>query len=425
MKRRVLLHGNCQGAWLASVLNRTPEISAEHEIVYHANFGEIPANHPIHQPDFLQGCSCVLWQTASGFKPPEFLASLPAGCRQIRFPTLWLKLLWPTYTVDPRNKPEEGFPYGRHPYGDRLVLKLVNEGVPPDEVPRRYIETDLNKIINLDRFAEMCLAELRFNDQQSDIAVAPHIESAFRKVKLFGCINHPTLRIMDWLLQQVAGALLDSPALGNRAEPPNAADVIGSEEIPVHPQIIDHFKLEWAYPGMRWRYHSAFLTVEEFARALATFDAIPLGDSPQVWFGRAEQAFGRQEVCEAERLLREGSVMFPQHADFVQCLGVLLVGQNRFDEAARVYLNGIAHHPDSARLRNELGIAYFRQGRADQAVAAFQAALRIDPNHEDARANLAIATQECDRVVPLDAPLTAGHAPYYAAPEISAAAPAP
>jgi tetratricopeptide (TPR) repeat protein len=425
MKQRVLLHGNCQGAWLASVLNRMPEVSAEYEVVYMANFGEIPADHPVHQPDFLKECTCVIWQTASGFKPPELLASLPAGCRQIRFPTLWLKLLWPTYTVDPRNKPEAGFPYGRHPYADRLVLKLVNEGVPPDEVPKRYLETDLNKLVNLDRFAEMCMAELKFNDQQSDIAVAPLIEDAFRKVKLFGCINHPTVRILDRLRWEVADALLETPAAPGRPELSNAADVLGPEEIPVHPQLIEHFKLEWAFPGMRWRYHSAFITLEEFVRALATFDAIPLGDSPQIWFGRAEQAFGQGDTRDAERLLREGMMMFPEHVDFFQCLGVMLAGQNRFAEAAYVCRMGIVHHPVSAALRNELGVALFRQGLASQAVAVFEEALRIDPGHEDARANLAVAAQERDRTVPLDFPASPGRPRFDDELEAGHGSPAP
>lgn len=404
MKRRILLHGNCQGAWLANVLNRTPEVADEHEITYLANFGTIPADHPIHHPDFLANCSCVLWQTASGFKPPEFLDSLPPGCRQIRFPTLWLKLLWPTYTVDPRNKPEDAFPFGRYPYGDRLVLKLLDKGVSLDDLPKRYLETDLNEIINLDRYTEMCLAELRFNDQQSDIAFTPYIENTFRKRKLFGCINHPTILILDRLRHEMVSALVGCPAQTDPPAPANPGDVLGPEEIPLHPQIIEHFKLEWAFPGMRWRYHSAFLTVGEFVRALGAFDPIPLGDSPQVWFGRAEQACGQHDLPEAERLLREGAFFFPEQVEFFQCLGVMLAGQDRLHEAERIFLDGITNHPQSAALRNVLGIVLFRQGQVPQAVTQFEEALRIDPSDEDVRDNLVVALRERDRVVTLDTP---------------------
>jgi hypothetical protein len=153
--RRMLVYGNCQAGWLAQSLQRNAEIAARYEIIYLSDYAVIPADHPIHQLGFLSTCTDAVWQTASGCKRPEFLSGLRADCRQIRFPTLWLKLLWPTYAVDPRNVPEKDFPWGRYPYGDRLVMKLLQEGVSLDDLPKRYVETDLNRIVNVDRFTEM------------------------------------------------------------------------------------------------------------------------------------------------------------------------------------------------------------------------------------------------------------------------------
>jgi hypothetical protein len=311
MRERVLLQGNCQGAWLTSILNRDAEINSRYEIVYLPNFGEIPANHAIHSPDFLAGCRCFLFQTAPGLGLPDFSNQLPNHCRWIRFPTLWLKFLWPLSSVDPRNKPELGHPFGRYPYGDRLAVKLLQDGVPASDLAKRYIDTNLDSIINLDRYAEMCLAELKHLDQQSDIALADYIEKSFRSQRHFGATNHPTLLPLSHLFHLVKAALLNTTPSLNDPRPPNAADVLGFEEIPLHPQVIRHFGLTWATPEMRYRYRSAFLTLEEYMFAYAEFAAIPFGEPPRLWIGRALQAVQQNQPEEARRLLREGERCHP------------------------------------------------------------------------------------------------------------------
>jgi len=387
-KRRMLVYGNCQADWLAKALEQNAEITSRYEIVYLSDYLHIAADHPIHQPGFLATCTDAVWQTASGRKPPEFVSGLSADCRQIRFPTLWLKLLWPTYAVDPRNKPEVEFPWGRFPYGDRLVMKLRQEGVSLEDLPKRYLATDLNTIVNLERFTEMSLAELRFNDQQSDIAITPFIESTFRRRKLFGTVNHPTFLILHRIYHGVVGALLGRAAPEELLAPANAADVLGSDETPLHPQIIAHFKLEWATPDLRWRYHSALLTLGEYLRAYANFTPIPIGDPPQIWLGRAHQAAGQRDFTEAQRLLLEGATLFPQFVQFLQYLGVLLLRQGKFVEAEKTIRYALTQHPGIAALHCDLGVALFRQNFPDEAARVFEEALRLDPQHKEARSNL-------------------------------------
>lgn len=387
-KRRLLVYGNCQAGWLSRALLRHAEVSAGYEVIYLSDYHETPADHPIHQPDFLRSCTDVLWQTASGCKPPAFLAGLRSDCRQLRFPTLWLKLLWPTYVVDARNQPEKDFPWGRYPYGDRLVLKLLQEGVAPADIAKRYVDTDLNRIVNLDRFAEMSLAELRFNDRQSDVAIAPFIESTFRQRKLFGTINHPTSLILTRLYHSVVAALLGGSIPENPPEPPDAAEVLGSEETPLHPQIISHFQLTWASPGMRWVYRSEFLTLDEYIQAYAEFRAIPLGSPPQLWLARAQQAYARQEMSEARRLLLDGVTRFPALVQFLQYLGVILIRQGDYLEAEKVIRYALTKHPSVPALYADLGVVLLRRGFPGEAAKMFQETLRRDPQHKAAQEHL-------------------------------------
>ncbi len=388
--RRVLVYGNCQGGWLAQQLRVQPAVAERFEIVYLSDYLERPAGHPINEPDFLSTCSVVIWQTASTSKPPWFLGSVPAGCRQIRYPTLWLKLLWPTYAVDPRNQPEPNFPWGRYPYGDRLVMKLLEEGVSVADLPKRYVDTDLNQIVNLDRFTEMALGELRFNDQQSDIAITPFIEATFRQQKLFGTVNHPTFLILHRIYAAVAAALLEQAEPDDPPRPANAADVLGEEETPLHPQIISHFRLAWTDPNMRWRYHSALLSLGEYLQAYGSFTPIPLGNPPQLWLARAQQAAERNDLAEAQRILLAAAREFPSVVEFLHYLGVLLARRGQVIQAEKVLRCAIAQHPRVATLYCELGSVLLRRNAPDEAVRRFHEALRIDPQHPDARRILAL-----------------------------------
>ncbi len=391
-KRKILVYGNCQGGWLAGALSQKPEITSQFDITYLSDFhGGPPPDHPIHRPDFLATLSVVIWQTASACQPPKFLAGLPATCRQIRYPTLWLKLLWPTYAVDPRNQPEKEFPWGRYPYGDRLVMKLLEQNVPLADLAKRYVDTDLNSIVNLDRFSKMSLAELRFNDQQSDVAITPFIEANFRQRKLFGTVNHPTYLVLNQIYHGVESLLLERPIPVNPAMPASATALLGAQETPLHPQIIRHFNLEWAQPGMKWLYHSQFLTLEEYLPAYASFTAIPLGATPQLWLARTQQTLAQKNFEEAEILLLEAAAQFPAVSEFLQYLGVLKAQQGKLVEAEKVFRYALIQFPKAASIYSELGMVMARQQLPEEAVLMFKEALKIDPHHAGARHNLPLA----------------------------------
>ncbi len=387
-KKRLLVYGNCQAGWIASRLRETPAIAAEYEIIYLTDYAEIAADHPIHDPAFLPSVDVAVWQTAAACAPPAFRERLGPHCRQIRFPTLWLKLLWPTYMVDPRNRAEPGFPWGRFPYGDRLALKLLNEGVSAADLPSRYMDFDLNRLVNLDRYTEMVLAEMRHNDRSSDLAIAPYIEASFRAQKLFGTVNHPTFRILYKLYDSLVTALVGA-AGGRLPEPAEAAEVIGAEDTPLHPQIIQHFQLRWAVPGMRYVYRSEFLDLAEYLRAYAEFRAIPLNDpSPKIYLERARQAATMRDVPDAQRILLQASVRFPEQPAFLRYLGVLLRREGEWVQAEQVARFALQCFSGNAALYSDLGVTLAGRGLSAAADEAFHAALQLDPAEPEARRRL-------------------------------------
>ncbi len=384
-KQRLLVYGNCQAGWLTRFLGALPEVAARYELTYLTDYEHIPADHPTQAPGFFEGVEVCVWQTAATRGNPAFLDAIPATARQIRFPTLWLKMLWPTYVVDPRNQPEPNHPWGRYPYGDRIVVRLLEQGVAPTDIPARYRETDLNQIVNLERFGRMCLAELRHNDRQSDVAITPLIERDLASHKLFGTVNHPTFRTLHAIGTGVAQHLLDG-AVELPAAPANANDVLGAEEVPLHPQIIAHYGLQWTTPARRWRYRSRLLDLDTYVHAYAAWEDIAIAEPPQLWLERARQEADLGQIAEAERILLEAVAKFPELPPFLHYLGLLRLRRNAPVEAEQVFRFALQRFPQHAPFHHQLGVALAGQGLLAPAIEALTQAQRLEPQNREVSA---------------------------------------
>lgn len=379
MRKRVFIYGNCQAGWIHNFLSIETALREDFEFIYQASFGVTPDTHPARQPGFHSSCDMVLWQTAPRTPPPDFVAQLRADCAQFRFPTLWLKALWPLHCSDPRNQAEEGFPAGPWPYGDRLVMKLVEEGVAPGDLPARYLDYDLGKLVNLERYAEIGMAELRMNDRQSDVQVAPLIEGGYRTRRLFATVNHPNLGLLDWLRVNARAWLLGEAPPSVWREPEYGLDPFGEIEIPLHPKVVETFGLTWVKPGMGYRYNERFLTLEEWLAAYAAFERIPIQTPPTVVLSRAQQAQRHGEVLEAMRILGNGAALFPHLHHFVRYLALLLMQSKCDREAEKVLMEAIVRHPAETSLAGDLCKLLARQSRWSELVQIADVLLRLEP----------------------------------------------
>jgi hypothetical protein len=391
VKPALLVYGNCQGSWLAYTLKTILQIETQFEIDYFPNFGTPDPAHPALTADYWKRDPLFIRQTAPDSPPLPFENLLSPKCRQLRFPTLWGKFLWPFNVPDPRNQPEAGLPFGRFFYGDRLVVQWMREGLTPSEILERYLNEDLSKHINLNRYLEICFAELTHIDKQSDITLAPFIEKEFRGRKLFTTINHPSPLLLDYLLNHVKAWIFDTPAPETPGFSSGSAE-LGEEETPIHPQIISALKLEWAHPGMKYRYRSRMLTFQEYIEAYIRFDLIPAGSSAQLWIERAEQAYQMNQADEAQKLLFSGLNQFPGEPTLYQPLAVLLTAAGDYARANNLLTRALAlpglNAQLQAQLLNNLGITQFYQGDLSRAENSFQQALQLQPGWDEAADNL-------------------------------------
>jgi len=73
--------------------------------------------------------------------------------------------------------------------------------------------------------------------------------------------------------------------------------------------------------------------------------------------------------------------------------GNQLMQEKQFELAVQHYGEAIRSRSDSAQAHNNLGIALMNLGRTNDAIEAFRDAVRIDPQHQESRANLARALE--------------------------------
>ncbi len=266
-QRSLVVAGNCQASFLYRALKESPELSAKYDIVYFRNFrkgdqGEL-------SPEAMSRCALLLEQIAHKAAELPHKHLLPPDARVVTFPILWLNSLWPTAIKDPRNAPTERWPAGPYPYGDRLVLKLLDAGLTPEQVAERYLKADLNELVDIGRFHEINAEKARILDERADVKLGGHVMQNFRADRLFVTQNHPTRPMLRFIADAIFGALDVEPPESDLVQASGGMQLM---HMPVHPQVADHFGLQWYDPHMAYRYRDEWLPISEFIRRYAAFE---------------------------------------------------------------------------------------------------------------------------------------------------------
>ena len=249
-----LIHANCQGDALRTLLAATPAFERRFEIRKYTNY----LKEAIPQQDFDR-CRVFLYQHLgerwNDLASDALLARLhPAACR-IQIPNLLFKGYWPLWT----NKSSMN-------YGDILLDLLVSKGYSETEALHVYLRGRLAKKYQLDALLTESLFRERQKEKDAVIALTGFIEENWRGRQLFRTPNHPD----GILLLAIADAVLESLALGRvplslRASfTPDYPDF----ELPIHPQAGEHFGLPFAGAD---RLYSIYGRPMNFARYAACY----------------------------------------------------------------------------------------------------------------------------------------------------------
>ena len=269
--RWIILHGNCQMGFLATLLQPIVE-PLGYNVAHIASAPQLGGNFT-PEPRQAARCHAFIEQVSSISTqvalPPTYKTDFPKNCRHLRLPVLWLKSLWPLQRADPRNVRTETQAVGKHPYGDAVVLRLMEKYTDPDEVVKRYLDTDITTMFDLDRLHEMMMADAVASDRLADVPFAAMVDANFRKTRLFDTINHPSHQLIVQLRDLVARFVLDGEADPDLQPVPEPMPLT---QVPIHPQVIEHFKLEWTSRAATHLYFGKPLTFEQYLRAYIAFE---------------------------------------------------------------------------------------------------------------------------------------------------------
>lgn len=251
MKPSLVVYGNCQADWIERGLKVIPAVTDRFDVSYCCSF-----DHPVTgpaRPDFdVLGRCALLLEQRGGWDRFPWSEALPSSAEVVTFPALTLDALWPLTTFsDPRNVPViPEYPFGRFPYGDRLISDWLTAGASREETLARYLSWPVREHEDLDRVKELGEVRLDMADAACDIKMADEVWSAVCNEPLFYTCNHPRPELLSRLASRIVAKL--AHALGDTAE---ASRVIGrflSErrpndniQVPIHPDVAQHFGLSW------------------------------------------------------------------------------------------------------------------------------------------------------------------------------------
>lgn len=276
--RTVLFFGNCQTVYLAMILAAAEPQSEMLRYVCVTREREI--QEPITQ-DGLADVVLYLRQYANDAHRAvhhEIEAALPNGCPVVVFPSFLISCLWPFAMTDPRNKPEESFPFGRFPTGDFVGLMVAETGLTGDAAYERYMALSADMMPDLDNRLMRDIALIDAWDAESDVTVGDLVKEDFRQRHMFWIPGHVDNQALCDLATRIY--VKAAPLLGRDIEDSFARIAaaaasnpgMGGLAIPIHPAVASTIKLEFYHEDMRFNWFERHWTFREFIIRYIAFD---------------------------------------------------------------------------------------------------------------------------------------------------------
>jgi len=162
--------------------------------------------------------------------------------------------LWPMTAVNPYNPSEPSFPFGRFPYGDRVILSQIDAGKSPEEILEYYLNAWDDYKPDLDRLLKLELARFAARDAKCDIGMGQVFFDYFAAERPLWTVNHPTRRLLQELVERIAAAALLVDKRFAEADIATTMEShfalsprgpLGVISVPIHPGVARHFQLSW------------------------------------------------------------------------------------------------------------------------------------------------------------------------------------
>lgn len=237
----LLMHGSCQLERIALILRALPSVSRSHDIHVIPDYRN---GHDSPGPDVIARCAAFVYQARPFSSLPAFAEELIERVPAIRLPFVSCDAFWPAEAQCEHDPRYPDLPWGRYPYGDRILWRLLRADTDDESVVDQYLQLDFSELFRLDDMIEKWYRLLEKLQAESAIKIAGFVRQNWRTKRLFWDSVHPANNLLGRIAGDLAG-MLGAPASEDEL---GEAQQVGEEDHimkPVHPSLIRYFKLTW------------------------------------------------------------------------------------------------------------------------------------------------------------------------------------
>ncbi len=235
-KELCILHANCQGDELATVLSASPEFQQKYTLERYTNYTreQLP-------PHSLSSCSVFLYQHLGEewgtLASQALLQQLAPSALALCIPNMFFKGYWPFWTG---NSPID--------FGDSFLNRLIEEGARKDVILRLYLHKDIRKFADPAAILQETLAREREKEQRCFMRTVDFMLERWQAAPAFYTVNHPGKELVLHVANAILAALhcppVSAECVANSLAPaifPSYADF----ELPIHPQVAAFHNLDF------------------------------------------------------------------------------------------------------------------------------------------------------------------------------------
>lgn len=252
-KALCLIHANCQGDELETLLLASSSFSRAYTIERYTNYTreQIPE-------ESLAQCNLFLYQYLGpeweGLSSQRLLSRLPSSAVSLCVPNLFFSGCWPLWTSE-----------SPIAFGDSLLNRLIDENASKAAILSIYLNKDLHSFVDMQALFEQSLARERAKERGAKILTLDWTLEHWKERPLFHTVNHPGRELMV-LVAQAALKELDFPELEQQEldTVPEPFPSYAEFDLPIHPQVADFHGLRWVREGQTYNIFGRPMTFEQY-----------------------------------------------------------------------------------------------------------------------------------------------------------------
>ena len=251
-----ILHANCQGAELEHLLKASRHFSSTFHIERYTNYTK--ENIP---QESLEACGLFLYQHIGPqwgeLCSVNLLAKLSKRTPSLQIPNMLFTAYWPAWaTRGPMNE-----------FNDKFLNQRIAEGLPKEEIIRRYMSGGAFTHEDMDSALERSIAIERTKEQNAYIKTVDYILDRWKEKPMFHTINHPCEELLihatQGILEGIGMPRMSSGEL-QAVRVDSAFPSYAGFDLPIHPGTALHHGLKFIRPGQRFAVFGQQMTFEQY-----------------------------------------------------------------------------------------------------------------------------------------------------------------